>query len=193
MTGLASHPSSWEVPRASSASALVTLSSTPYSQHRARTFATVTGTLPVSIRCSVGSEMPSLASATSRRLLPLATRRRVSRRPRGRRTKRCPVIGIFHLPRCPTARTTKTPYRRCNRRHSIGTEPIFRNRRFPPLVQLSGPGRGEIKGRPAPVRPENRRVLTNSAYAAAGRGTAAEPADPEEDQTMLAAALIAGL
>src|SRR6185437_10045153 len=45
------------------------------------------------MRCSVGSEIPSLASATSRRLLPLAVRNLVSRRPRARRTNRCPVTG----------------------------------------------------------------------------------------------------
>src|SRR6185437_14486897 len=45
------------------------------------------------MRCNVGSEMPSLASATSRRLLPLAVRNLVSRRPRARRTNRCPVTG----------------------------------------------------------------------------------------------------
>src|SRR6266542_4419877 len=114
ITELASHHSSCDVPNANSANASVTLACAPYNQHNARTFATVTGTLPVSIRCNVGSEIPNRASATSRRDFPVATRNRVNRRPNARRTTRCPVTGTPATPFHQPARAndaTAIPYR----------------------------------------------------------------------------------
>jgi len=86
--------------RASLASASVVAMSAPYSQHSARTSATFTGALPVSIFHSFVREA-RLASSTSRSVFAAALRSRRRRTPNWRRTTVEPGVGmttsrVFH-------------------------------------------------------------------------------------------------